>query len=259
MDGNGRWAELRRRDRTFGHLKGARVAKKLIETCAELKIPQLTLYAFSTENWQRPQLEVSFLMTLLSRHLRRERRSLVENNIRFSVIGELGRLPETVRREVESTIEETRENTGMSLTFALSYGGRQEITEAVRSIAEDVRKGLLNPDQVTQDLIGQRLQSSFLSEPDLIIRTSGEYRLSNFMLWQAAYSELYITPTLWPDFDGSELTEAFRQFAGRERRFGKTSSQLPNAKLRDFSGQRPAGPSIADLINLTATRRPATP
>jgi undecaprenyl diphosphate synthase len=259
MDGNGRWAELRRRDRTFGHLKGARIAKKLIETCTELKIPQLTLYAFSTENWQRPQMEVSFLMTLLARHLRRERQSLTQNNIRFSVIGELSRLPEGVRREVQSTIDETRDNTGMSLTFALSYGGRQEITEAVRSIAEDVQKGRLDANQVTQELIGQRLQSSFLSEPDLIIRTSGEYRLSNFMLWQAAYSELYITPTLWPDFDEAELMEAFRQFAGRERRFGKTSSQLPSAKLHELPSERPRGPAIADLIKLTAARRPAIP
>jgi undecaprenyl diphosphate synthase len=228
MDGNGRWAELRRRDRTFGHLKGARVAKEVIEICAHMGLPQLTLYAFSTENWLRPKMEVAFLMVLLGRHLKRERASLVKNNIRFSVIGEVDRLPAAVLEEVHKTIAATKNNTGMSLTFALSYGGRQEITNAVKQIAEEVASGVLNPAQVTESLISEKLQSAAVHEcdPDLIIRTSGEYRLSNFMLWQAAYSELYVTPTLWPDFSTTELNLALKQFSSRERRFGKTKAQV---------------------------------
>lgn len=243
MDGNGRWAEVRRRDRTFGHLKGARVAKQIIEACAHLGVEQLTLYAFSTENWLRPKSEVSFLMRLLARHLRRERRQLQQNNIRFSVIGDVTRLPEAVLNEVKQTIETTRSNTGLSLTFALSYGGRQEIAAAVRSIAKEVAAGSILPEQVDENLIAQRLQSSFMPDPDLIIRTSGEYRLSNFMLWQAAYSELYITQTLWPDFSRAELEKAIHQFGSRERRFGRTAAQV-----RDVGG-------VADLIPLTASRQ----
>jgi undecaprenyl diphosphate synthase len=242
MDGNGRWAENRRRDRTFGHLKGARVAKTMIETCAREGLTQLTLYAFSTENWLRPKAEVSFLMKLLGRHLRKERASLMKNNIRFSVIGEIHRLPEAVLVEVQRTIEETKNNTGMSLTFALSYGGRQEITEAVREIAREVAAGRLTPDQIDEKMISARLQSSYMPEPDLIIRTSGEYRLSNFMLWQAAYSELYITQTLWPDFTEEELAKALGQFNTRERRFGRTTAQVRQI-------------SIADLVRLTSPRQ----
>jgi undecaprenyl diphosphate synthase len=242
MDGNGRWAELRRRDRTFGHLKGARVAKQTIESCARMGVEQLTLYAFSTENWLRPKAEVTFLMRLLARHLRKERRSLMKNNIRFTVIGDISRLPEAVLVEVKHTIEATSGNTGLSLTFALSYGGRQEITAAMRSIAEEVAAGSLRPDAIDENLIAQKLQSSFMPDPDLIIRTSGEYRLSNFMLWQAAYSELFITKTLWPDFNTEELDAAFLQYSGRERRFGRTTSQI-----------RESG--MADLIELTAQRQ----
>lgn len=242
MDGNGRWAQLRGRDRTFGHLKGARVAKNTIEACASLGIEQLTLYAFSSENWLRPHQEVSFLMMLLARHLRKERRTLMKNNIRFSVIGDLEKLPAPVMCEVRKTIEETRKNTGMSLTFALSYGSRQEITCAVRKLAEEVKAGLLQPADITEEMISSHLQSSFMPDPDLIIRTSGEYRLSNFLLWQAAYSELYITQTLWPDFSKDELMLAFRQFESRERRFGRTTAQL---------GQG----SIAELVRRTALRQ----
>lgn len=229
MDGNGRWAELRGRDRTFGHLKGARVAKNTIEFCADLGIKQLTLYAFSTENWLRPHQEVSFLMMLLGRNLRKERRNLMKNNIRFSVIGELDRLPEAVRTEALKTTEETRHNTGMSLTFALSYGSRQEITNAVRSIAEAVKSGRLSPEDVNEQLIQASLQTSFMPDPDLIIRTSGEHRLSNFLLWQAAYSELHITQTHWPDMTNEELRAAIMAFGKRERRFGRTTAQLKTA------------------------------
>ena len=247
MDGNGRWAEVRGKDRTFGHLKGARVAKRVIETCAELGVKQLTLYAFSTENWLRPKAEVSFLMRLLGRHLKKERRSLMKNNIRFSVIGEIDRLPPAVIEETKRTIAETRANTGMSLTFALSYGGRQEITSAVRKIAFDVEKGVLSSDSIDENLIAKYLQSSFMSEPDpdLIIRSSGEYRISNFMLWQAAYSELYVTQTLWPDFNADELKAAFSQFASRERRFGRTTAQ--SKKI-----------SLADLVRFTTPRAHAS-
>jgi len=241
MDGNGRWAELRGRDRTLGHLKGARVAKDMIEFCTEAGVEHLTLYAFSTENWLRPTQEVSFLMTLLARHLRKERRTLLKNNIRFGVIGDVDRLPASVLAEVNKTLEETRGNTGMRLTFALSYGSRQEITGAVRSIAEDVKAGRLAPDDITEALISSRLQTANTPDPDLIIRTSGEYRLSNFLLWQAAYSELYITKTLWPDFNRDELVSAFHQFAHRERRFGKTTAQVKRL-------------SIPDLIRLTSPR-----
>ncbi len=226
MDGNGRWAELRKKDRTFGHIKGARVAKAMIEACARRGIEHLTLYAFSTENWLRPTSEVGFLMHLLARNMRRERASLVKNNIRVSVIGELSRLPESVRAEVERTIDETRHNTGMHLTFALSYGSRQEITEAVRGIATEIAQGRLAPEEINENLLARKLQSSFLPDPDLIIRTSGEFRLSNFMLWQAAYSEIYITNVLWPDFTTADLEEALMQYARRERRFGRTTSQI---------------------------------
>ena len=226
MDGNGRWAEMRGRDRAFGHLRGARVAKQTIETCAALGLDQLTLYAFSTENWKRPRAEVSFLMLLLGRHMRKERLNLVRNNIRFSVIGEVDRLPAPVLEEVEKTIAATSACTGMSLTFALSYGGRQEIAAAARALAIDVASGRLAADDINEDSFAAKLSTSHMSDPDLIIRTSGEFRLSNFMLWQAAYSELYITQTNWPDFTEAELMEAFEHFASRERRFGCTTAQV---------------------------------
>ena len=245
MDGNGRWAELRNHDRTFGHLKGARVAKTTIEACAELGVEYLTLYAFSTENWLRPKAEVSFLMMLLARHLRKERRSLMKNNIRFSVIGDLSRLPDGVVDEVNRTIEETSSNTGMTLVFALSYGGRQEITEAVRALAYEVAQGRLKPEDIDETVVAKHLQSSFMPDPDLIIRTSGEFRLSNFLLWQAAYSELYITQTLWPAFTTEELQVAFAKYASRERRFGRTTAQLRTS--RSFS--------ISDIAEATAIRK----
>lgn len=240
MDGNGRWAELRHRERTFGHLKGARVARKIIEASRVVGIKFLTLYAFSTENWLRPQSEVSFLMKLLARHLRKERRTLIQNNIRFSVIGNIRRLPPSVIKEVELTIEETRNNTGMHLTFALSYGSRQEITEMVRSLAEQAAAGHLDPSQITEETLTSRLQTSSLPDPDLIIRTSGEHRLSNFLLWQAAYSELYITDVLWPDFSSEELTKALTHFASRERRFGRTTAQSQERETSEVAKSSPA-------------------
>ncbi len=230
MDGNGRWAESRGRERTFGHLRGARIARTTIERCAALGVQYLTLYAFSTENWFRPKREVAFLMGLLARHLRRERKTLLENNIRFSTVGTFERLPAAVQVEVERTITETRNNTGMNLIFALSYGSRQEITTAVQRIAAQIASGKLAADAVDEKMIASQLETAHMPDPDLIIRTSGEHRLSNFLLWQAAYSELYITDTLWPDFVDEELLQAFEFYSRRERRFGKTTAQLSGAE-----------------------------
>ena len=239
MDGNGRWAEMRGRDRAFGHLRGARVAKDTIETCAEMGLEQLTLYAFSTENWLRPKAEVSFLMLLLGRHLRKERGNLVRNNIRFSVIGEVTRLPAAILEEVEKTIAATSACTGMSLTFALSYGGRQEIAAAAKALARDVAAGRLSVDDVNEESLAAKLQTSHMRDPDLILRTSGEFRLSNFMLWQSAYSELFVTQTLWPDFEKRELLAAFDHYSGRERRFGRTTSQVLGSSAKSESGREP--------------------
>jgi undecaprenyl diphosphate synthase len=211
----------------------------MVEHCARIGLEYLTLYAFSSENWLRPKSEVSFLMMLLARHLRKERQSLMKNNIRFRVIGDIGRLPALVREEVERTLEETSNNTGMTLVFALSYGGRQEITDSVRKIAREVAAGKLDPDQINESTIRDNLQSSFMPDPDLVIRTSGEFRLSNFLLWQAAYSELYITKTLWPDFSQVELHKAFAEFGLRERRYGKTTAQLREPGQLDSPDRSP--------------------
>lgn len=226
MDGNGRWANRRFRDRFFGHVKGVRVAKKVIEHCVELKLKALTLYAFSEENWGRPQEEVNLLMRLLSRYITRERQNLVDNNIRFRCIGQLEKIPDSVRIEVEKSMVATRNNDGMILTFALSYGGRQEITQSVRDIAKLVQDGKLQPDDISEDFISGMLQSAPVKDPDLLIRTSGEWRLSNFLPWQSVYSELYFCDVLWPDFTLDHFQAALHSFSGRERRFGKTTSQI---------------------------------
>ena len=234
MDGNGRWAELREKNRTFGHLRGARVAREIIESCSRRGLKQLTLYTFSTENWLRPLEEVSFLMALLSRHLKRERANLVKNGIRFQTIGDIDRLPASVRAEVDETIRATEHCTGMLLTFALSYGGRQDIVGAAKALALKAQQGLLRADDITEEMLSAELQAGRLardcglnfSDPDLIVRTSGESRLSNFLLWQSAYSELYIDSVLWPDYSDSYLQKAFDWYSHRERRFGKTSAQV---------------------------------
>ncbi|OQW52388.1 MAG: hypothetical protein A4S09_08515 [Proteobacteria bacterium SG_bin7] len=226
MDGNGRWAELRGHSRIFGHVRGARAAKNIIEQSASLGIKNLTLFAFSTENWTRPEFEVSFLMTLLRKHLIRERQSLMNQNIRFRCIGDLKRIPSSARTEVEKTIEMTKNNTGMNLIFALSYGGRQEIINAVQRISEKVKSGVINSEQISERVFSLELESSFIPDPDLVIRTSGETRISNFFLWQSAYSEIYFSSILWPDFTNKEYEKALEYYAGRERRFGKTSEQI---------------------------------
>jgi undecaprenyl diphosphate synthase len=221
MDGNGRWAELRRKPRAYGHIKGTRVAKKIITECSRLGVKWLTMYAFSTENWFRPQMEVNLLLRILRRYLEKETGNLIKENIRLTVIGETDRLPADLRKSLEASIKATENCTGLRLVFALSYGSRQEITSAVKNIAKMVQDGQISPEKINEDLIGKSLWTFPAPDPDLIIRTSGEERLSNFLLWQAAYSEFHFTDTLWPDFDRHELIEALNDFSSRQRRFGR--------------------------------------
>lgn len=232
MDGNGRWAKARHHNRTYGHIRGARVAKSVIEECARLKVPHLTLFAFSTENWFRPMEEVTFLMHLLNRQLRREKATLMRNNIRFQCIGDVERLPAIVRDTALDTIEATAKNTGMVLTFALSYGGRQEITQMARELVERAKAGLLDERDVDEALVASLLPSSFLPDPDLIVRTSGEARISNFFLWQAAYSEIVFEDKPWPDFNLTDLHRILDSFASTQRRFGRTGEQIEQVQRR---------------------------
>ena len=226
MDGNGRWAAKRHRDRVFGHIKGARVAKKIVESCVHYKLKHLTLYAFSEENWGRPESEVNFLMLLLSRYIKKERETMIKNNIRFRCIGQLEKIPAPIVQEIETTMKLTRDNTGLSLTFALSYGGRQEITRAVKNIAELVESKKLSVQDINEPLINQMMQTAPAPDPELLIRTSGECRLSNFLPWQTVYSELYFTDILWPDFKREDFSQAIAWYESRERRFGKTTPTL---------------------------------
>ena len=207
----------------LGHVRGANIAQNIIEECSRLEIKVLTLYAFSTENWQRSFEEVSFLMHLLRRQLVRERHQLMKNNIRFQIIGDPSKLPEQTRLEVFKTQEMTQGNNGMLLIFALNYGSRQEIVHACRAIAEKIQSGQLSPDELTEAVFAQHLQTNLIPDPDLIIRTSGEFRLSNFLMWQAAYSEILVRKTLWPDFSVAELHLCLQEYQTRTRRFGRTS------------------------------------
>lgn len=234
MDGNGRWAQSRGHTRFFGHTRGARVAKMITEECSRLGLTHLTLFAFSTENWRRPKDEVSFLMKLLAKWLIRERQNLVAQNIRFQVIGELHRLPPFAREEIQKAINDTKLCYGMTLTLAVSYGGRQEILSAAKRLAQKVQQGQLSPDDINEEVFSAELESSFLPDPDLIIRTSGESRISNFMLWQSAYTEFYFTKCTWPEFKISNLHEAISSFENCERRFGQTAAQIVN--LRPLNG-----------------------
>lgn len=231
MDGNGRWAQLRGQPRTMGHIKGTRVAKKIITACSRKGIKHLTLYAFSTENWLRPETEVSLLMTILRRYLRKETANLIRENIRFSVIGDLSLIPVDVAETIGKSIEATSKCTGLNLVFALSYGSRQEITEAVKDIASKVATGLIKPDDINEAMINSTLSTFPTPDPDLIIRTSGEQRLSNFLLWQAAYSEFYFTDILWPNFTEKDLEEALSSYSLRQRRFGKLNLENKIEKL----------------------------
>lgn len=232
MDGNGRWAHARGRSRAYGHIRGARVAKKIIAASADQGIKNLTLFAFSTENWFRPNNEVTFLMRLLAHRIRREYQLLIEKNIRFRVIGDISRLPDPVRTVTQHTINATRNNTGMNLIFALSYGGRQDVVSCAQRLAKAVQAGVLTPEQIDESLMASYLQTGELPDPDLIIRTSGEQRLSNFYLWQSAYSEINFSQKLWPDYTVADYQSALQDFACRQRRFGRICEQPVKKHLK---------------------------
>ena len=220
MDGNGRWAQRRHLPRVAGHRAGVQSARTVIETCARLGIPALTLYAFSMENWRRPKAEIDFLMRLLREYLRKELPTIHRNNIRMLVIGRPDQLPEEVRADIERAMEQTAGNTGMKLAVALNYGGRAELVDAFNRILDRVRHNGLANARVDEEMISQHLYTAGLPDPDLLIRTSGEMRVSNFLLWQIAYAEIYVTETLWPDFSRAQLYEALLDFQKRERRYG---------------------------------------
>jgi len=226
MDGNGRWAKRQGAARIFGHKNAIKAVREVTEGCAELGVKFLTLYAFSTENWNRPKFEVDALMTLLVHTIRGEIKTLTDNNVRLTTIGNTESLPADCRKELNEAMRETAANTGLTLILALSYSGRWEIIEAVRQLAIDVRDGHLTPAEIDETVFGQHLTTGGIPDPELMIRTSGEMRISNFMLWQLAYSELYMPDVLWPDFRKEHLYEALLSYQERERRFGKTSEQL---------------------------------
>jgi undecaprenyl diphosphate synthase len=220
MDGNGRWAERRHLPRVAGHRAGVKMAREVIETCAQLKVPCLTLYAFSLENWRRPQAEVDFLMRLLREYLKRELPAIHKNNIRLLVIGRPAQLPDAVRKDLEDAMRLTARNTGMKLVVALNYGGRAELVDAFNRLLDEIRSNGLSAFHADEQTISDRLYTAGLPDPDLLIRTSGEKRVSNFLLWQIAYAEIYVTETLWPDFSRVRLLEALVDYQKRERRYG---------------------------------------
>jgi undecaprenyl diphosphate synthase len=225
MDGNGRWAQRRGMSRIEGHRRGKDSVRAVVETARRLGIPYLSLFAFSTENWQRPRREVDGLMRLLLRYLRTEVNKLMKNEVRVLAIGDVGRLPESVRRELERVIEMTQRNSRLTVGLCVSYGGREDIVEATRRIARAVRDGAVDPEDIDQSAFANALGTASFPDPDLLIRTSGEMRISNFFLWQIAYTELYVTDTLWPDFREANFIDALVHFQQRERRFGRTSAQ----------------------------------
>ncbi len=226
MDGNGRWATEKGEDRLYGHFHGVESVRNIVEGCAELGIGYLTLYAFSTENWDRPADEVTGLMELLIDTIRQEVATLNKNNIRLHVIGNLDMMPASARKELDDAINETKNNSGLNLVMALSYSSRWELTNAMQHIAADVKLDKIEPSQITQDTLQKYLCTAAFPDPELMIRTSGEFRISNFLLYQLAYTELYFTDTLWPDFRKENLYDAIIDYQKRERRFGKTSEQL---------------------------------
>lgn len=226
MDGNGRWAKQKGMLRAFGHENGTKAVRETVENCAKLGIENLTLYAFSTENWNRPKLEVDTLMKLLITSLKGELKTLQNNNIRLNSIGNLDTLPASVKKELSEVIEKTKNNTRMTLTLALSYGSREEIVNAVRKISDKVKNNIISITDIDESIINQHLYTQNLPDVDLVIRTSGEHRISNFLLWQIAYAEFYFTDVLWPDFREKDLYEAIISYQKRERRFGKTSEQI---------------------------------
>jgi undecaprenyl diphosphate synthase len=226
MDGNGRWAKQQGLLRAFGHESGTKSVKIIIETSAKLGIENLTLYAFSTENWNRPKLEVETLMKILIKSLKKELTTLQTNNIKLNTIGNLKQMPQSAQKELLDVIEKTKNNTKMTLTLALSYGAREEIVNAIKNISDKVKNNIISIDSIDDSIINEHLYTRNLSDVDLLIRTSGEHRISNFLLWQIAYAELYFTDVLWPDFKEQNLYEAIISYQKRERRFGKTSEQI---------------------------------
>ena len=230
MDGNGRWAKKRSLPRIAGHKEGVESVRDIVEICGQLGVNYLTLYAFSTENWKRPKQEVSLLMRLLMRALRDETDKLHEKNVRVHTIGDIAALPQEVQDELLDAIEKTKHNTGLNLLLALSYSGRWDLINAVKQIASEVKKGNLKIEHINDQIVSQHLSTKDIPEPDLLVRTSGELRISNFLLWQLAYSEIYISEVLWPDFRRGELYKAISDYQKRERRFGMVSEQLKKTK-----------------------------
>jgi len=226
MDGNGRWARERRQDRLYGHHEGVQSVRQIVEGCAELEVPYLTLYAFSTENWERPTQEVQGIMELLVTTIRKEIDSLHRNNIKLQVIGDIAQLPDLCKTELREAMELTEANDGLNLVMALSYSARWEILQAARQIARDAAAGALDPQSIDARLFASYLCTRDFPDPELMIRTGGDFRISNFLLYQAAYAELYFTDTRWPDFRKENLYQAILDFQSRERRFGKTSEQI---------------------------------
>ncbi|MBN2730844.1 MAG: isoprenyl transferase [Balneolaceae bacterium] len=241
MDGNGRWAKRKGNMRSFGHKAGVDSVRDITEACAQIGVKYLTLYTFSTENWNRPKAEVNALMHILVRTLRKEADNLNENNIKLATIGQTDRFPDKCQQKLREVIELTKDNDGLHLCLALSYSGRWDITEAVKKLAMQVKEGTLDPKDIDDKLIDNQLSTAAIPDPDLIIRTSGEYRISNFLLWQLAYSELFITETYWPDFRRDELYKAISSYQKRDRRFGA---------LKNKNGQKKTAKSfVQELIN----------
>ena len=224
MDGNGRWAKERGKERSFGHQAGVDTVRRITSECVRLGVKFLTLYTFSTENWSRPETEIAALMGLVLSSLEDE--IFMKNNVRFQVVGDIERLPQSVQDKLRETMEHTARNTAMTMVVALSYSSRWELTRAVQSIARDVKQGTLQPEDITEELMNQRLETAFMPDPELLIRTGGELRISNYMLWQIAYSELYFCDTYWPDFNEVDLHQAIASYQARQRRFGKTGVQV---------------------------------
>lgn len=224
MDGNGRWAKERGKERSFGHQAGVDTVRRITSECVRLGVKFLTLYTFSTENWSRPETEIAALMGLVLSSLEDE--IFMKNNVRFQVVGDIERLPQSVQDKLRETMEHTARNTAMTMVVALSYSSRWELTRAAQSIARDVKQGTLQPEDITEELMSQRLETAFMPDPELLIRTGGELRISNYMLWQIAYSELYFCDTYWPDFNEVDLHQAIVSYQARQRRFGKTGVQV---------------------------------
>ena len=224
MDGNGRWAKERGKERSFGHQAGVDTVRRITSECVRLGVKFLTLYTFSTENWSRPETEIAALMGLVLSSLEDE--IFMKNNVRFQVVGDMQRLPQSVQDKLRETMEHTAQNTAMTMVVALSYSSRWELTKAAKSIASDVKAGILQLEDITEELMNQRLETAFMPDPELLIRTGGELRISNYMLWQIAYSELYFCDTYWPDFNEANLHQAIASYQARQRRFGKTGMQV---------------------------------